>query len=200
MPLTVEQLAFRKSRISASDVAVILGLNPWKTPADLWLEKTQDIEPMIETEAIEIGNMAESPLIDWCAASLGVQPDRELGTVPHPDHDWLCATPDAGIVGQKRGIVVNSAADVEFKGLRVDTNLDGDTQEVTESLGHYRSVNVNVFVDGRADAEVLEALRESVQGNTICDCPVFDSLNEDDREWVRSHAPNGWWAEWPARD
>ena len=109
MPLTTEQLAIRKTRISASEVAVLLGLSPWKTPADLWLEKTQDIAPLEENEAMELGNEFESPLIDWCAKSLGVLPDRELGTVIHPQHEWLCATPDAGIAGRKQGIEAKTA-------------------------------------------------------------------------------------------
>ncbi len=131
MPLTTEQLAIRRERISATDVAVILALNPWKTPADLWLEKTQDVEPLEESEPMAVGNMVESPLIDWCAASLGVQPDRELGTIIHPDYDWLCATPDAGIVGQARGIEAKSGGIVRGF-VEADKWGAADTDEVPQ--------------------------------------------------------------------
>lgn len=154
MPLSPEQLAFRKSRISASDVAVILGMNPWKNPADLWLEKTTDIEPLDESEAMAIGNMSESPLIDWCAASLGVQPDRELGTVPHPDHDWLCATPDAGIVGQKRGIEAKTAGIVRGF-VESDKWGDADTDDVPQE--YYCQCQIQMAVMGW-DAVYLAAL------------------------------------------
>lgn len=129
MPLTAEQLAIRKTRISASEVAVLLGLSPWKTPAALWVEKTQDVDPLEENEAMSIGNDFESPLIDWCAKSLGVLPDRELGTVIHPTLPWLCATPDAGIAGQKRGIEAKTAGVVRGF-VESEKWGDADTDEV----------------------------------------------------------------------
>lgn len=109
MPLTAEQLAIRKTRITATDAGAIIGVSPWRNAADVWLEKVCDVDPLPDNEAIGVGNMLESPLIDWCADSLGLRPDRELGTIIHPQHDWLCATPDAGIVGQLRGIEAKTA-------------------------------------------------------------------------------------------
>ena len=35
-----EWLELRRQGIGGSDAAAILGLNPWKTPMDVWLEKT----------------------------------------------------------------------------------------------------------------------------------------------------------------
>ena len=33
-------LELRRQGIGGSDAAAIMGLNPWKTPMDIWLEKT----------------------------------------------------------------------------------------------------------------------------------------------------------------
>ena len=48
-----EWLEYRKQGIGGSDAAAIMGLNPWKTAMDVWLEKvgefsedTQDNEKM----------------------------------------------------------------------------------------------------------------------------------------------------------
>jgi len=40
MPLSPEAVAERVNYIGASDVPVILGLSPWRTPYDLWSIKT----------------------------------------------------------------------------------------------------------------------------------------------------------------
>ena len=39
MGLTAEQLEIRKTGVGGSDIAVLLGLNPFKTTHELWLEK-----------------------------------------------------------------------------------------------------------------------------------------------------------------
>ena len=43
--LTPEQIEQRKNSIGASEVSSILGLNPWKSALQLWLEKTGAVEP-----------------------------------------------------------------------------------------------------------------------------------------------------------
>lgn len=40
MGLTKEQQAFRRTGIGGSDAAVVLGISPWKSRLELWLEKT----------------------------------------------------------------------------------------------------------------------------------------------------------------
>ena len=35
-------LRFRKTGIGGSDMAAIMGLSKWKSPLDIWLEKTTD--------------------------------------------------------------------------------------------------------------------------------------------------------------
>lgn len=71
MTITAEQAKTRKQYLGASDVAAVLGLNPYKTPADVWLEKTSDIEPSDDTEATSIGNDFERPMIAWAEARIG---------------------------------------------------------------------------------------------------------------------------------
>jgi predicted phage-related endonuclease len=38
-----EWLVLRRKGIGGSDVSAILGINPWKTAMDVWLEKTGEI-------------------------------------------------------------------------------------------------------------------------------------------------------------
>ena len=39
MSLTPEQIEFRRRGITGTDISAIMGLNPWKSPLDIWNEK-----------------------------------------------------------------------------------------------------------------------------------------------------------------
>lgn len=51
---------FRKKHIGGSDIGVILGVNPYKSPFMLWLEKIGESEPEEMNEAMLRGKMLES--------------------------------------------------------------------------------------------------------------------------------------------
>ena len=57
-------LESRKRGIGASDAACILGLNPWKSNVDLWLEKTGRVQPknIDDNSAVKYGKEAEQYL------------------------------------------------------------------------------------------------------------------------------------------
>lgn len=131
MSLSPAQLAIRKTRISATDAPVILGLSPWRSPADLLAQKLYDVEPEAETEAQAIGNMCEPGLVRWCADTLGVTPRVNVGTLIHPKHDWLCATPDAAIVERSaEGIEGKTAGIMRGEYYRSDEWGEPDSAEV----------------------------------------------------------------------
>lgn len=61
-----EWLDLRKQKITATDAAVIMGLNPWQTPYNLWMQKMGLIPPIEETEAMREGKELESlALAKW---------------------------------------------------------------------------------------------------------------------------------------
>lgn len=70
-----EWLQGRKSFIGGSDAAAILGLNPYKTNVDLWLEKTGQTTPpdISDKPYVQYGNRAERSL-------------RELFRLDHPQY------------------------------------------------------------------------------------------------------------------
>ena len=96
---TPEWLALRKTKITATDAAVILGANPWKTRMELYLEKiSKDVKPLYINEAMQRGidlepiarelfnlktgwNMQpEVMLNDWAMASLDGR-DADIGAI-----------------------------------------------------------------------------------------------------------------------
>ena len=64
MALTEKQRTARQLSVGGSDIPAILGISPFKSAADVFLEK---IHPMqqVETMAMEAGHMLEPAVIDW---------------------------------------------------------------------------------------------------------------------------------------
>ena len=55
----VEWLAMRKAGIGGSDAAAVLGLSPWRSPLDVYLDKTGRSAPQEETDAMYWGTKLE---------------------------------------------------------------------------------------------------------------------------------------------
>ena len=93
--ITKAQLAARKDHIGSSDVAAILGISPWASAYDVWLQKTGKLEEKHETnDAMEDGNLLEAVVLRWASKELGAIEKRpamlefrhnELPIVSHPD-------------------------------------------------------------------------------------------------------------------
>lgn len=85
MTITAEQLKTRRKHLGASDVAAVLGINPFRSAADVWLEKMHDVEPSPDSEAVEIGNDFEKPLLRWAEKQIGMELVYDCETVTHPN-------------------------------------------------------------------------------------------------------------------
>jgi putative phage-type endonuclease len=99
MSLTKKQLETRKKGISATDVAAILGLNPYRRPINVWLDKTQPVQDEEPNQRLELGHVFEKHIADYYAHRHA--PDgkwRRLyapkTTLVHPNIEWVLATPD----------------------------------------------------------------------------------------------------------
>ena len=66
-------LAVRNQGIGGSDAGTILGLNPYKKPYELWLEKTGAKEPedISEKEAVKAGVYLEPVIAQWYTDETG---------------------------------------------------------------------------------------------------------------------------------
>jgi putative phage-type endonuclease len=91
-------LEARRSGIGASDAACIMGLNPWKTNHDLWMEKTgrKSPEDISDSPVVQYGNDAEPLLRELFALDF---PEYTVyydafGMFSQPAYPWLFATLD----------------------------------------------------------------------------------------------------------
>lgn len=99
--LTQEQLAERKGYIGASEAAAVCGLDAYRHPVDVWMEKTGRVDPpdLSDVECVEAGNVFEPAIRGWAAQRLGVKVNQVRQTVYHPDLPFVACHPDGKIVG-----------------------------------------------------------------------------------------------------
>ena len=109
MALTPEELIERRSYIGSSDVAAILGLNPWWNITDVFMEKTNRL--IVRDEApsrpADFGSRIEPVLVQLAADTLGeeVEFNRRF---THPRDEYKSAQADGWLT--RPGEIVESKA------------------------------------------------------------------------------------------
>ncbi|HET7136080.1 MAG TPA: YqaJ viral recombinase family protein [Casimicrobiaceae bacterium] len=117
MGLTDAQLTFRRSGIGGSEIAAVVGVNPYMKPIDVWLAK-KGLAEVTHNEKMEWGLRLEPAALAKYGEQKGVEvlhpreyfPESVDGTVRHPTHKFAIATPD-GIVKTPRRVQVKCAFD-----------------------------------------------------------------------------------------
>lgn len=71
--ITEKQLLARRMCIGSSDAPIILGMSPWATSYDLWLQKTGQVPSTAENPAMRLGTVLELPLLQLAGERLGVK-------------------------------------------------------------------------------------------------------------------------------
>jgi putative phage-type endonuclease len=70
-----EWLSYRKSKIMATDIPIILGSNPWKNKLELWEEKLDLRQPIQLNDAMRRGQLLEPDARAIAIKELGMQFD-----------------------------------------------------------------------------------------------------------------------------
>ncbi len=119
--LSEQQKALRATGLGASEVPTALGLNPWKSAAELAAEKRGELEPTEAGEAALWGQRFERPIAEefitrrraeGLALSIFTPP-----TLRHPTSPILMATCDRVIVPEGRRARSEWLAELEIKNL-----------------------------------------------------------------------------------
>lgn len=99
-------LALRRSGIGSSDAAAALGLNPYRSQLELWMEKTARVEPDPEPSADERlssplhwGQVLEPIVAEHYAQHTGYRVRRVNAILQHVEHPWMLANLDREVVG-----------------------------------------------------------------------------------------------------
>lgn len=117
-PDRAQWLEERKTRLGATDVSAILGLNPYRTAYEAWLDKKGLLENWEGNDATYLGSLLEPAILD--------EAEKRWGTIARN----VCAKHDtAPIAVTLDGWLVGNAEPVEIK-------TAGLTNEFAE-LGHW---------------------------------------------------------------
>lgn len=109
--LSEAQLAQRRKGLGGSEIAAVLGLDPFRTALDVYAEKRGLAPPFTGNAQTRAGQRLEPAILRWYAEETGRELVPSPGTVAHPREPWMLCTPDA-LVRE-----VGDAAPIEVGGL-----------------------------------------------------------------------------------
>ena len=150
--MTVEQmgdqaawLAMRNKGLGGSDIATVMGLNKYKSPLRLWMEKTGqlDEEDLSDNQYVRFGQKFEPVLADCFTEDTGLKV-RKVGLMQHDEYSWALASIDRMIVGN------NELLEIKTSGAFGGKNWEGDEMPDT----YYCQVQWYLFVSGCERAHV----------------------------------------------
>lgn len=98
----------RRKGIGGSDVAAILGLSPWKTPYQLYLEKRNEVEPFKGNDACTWGTMMEPVIRQWYSDTTGRIVKVPEGIIYNEKHPFMFANLD-GFTDDRRVVEIKTA-------------------------------------------------------------------------------------------
>ncbi|HWQ88883.1 MAG TPA: YqaJ viral recombinase family protein [Desulfitobacteriaceae bacterium] len=104
-----EWLAWRKKGIGGSDASIACGLNRYKSPVELWLEKTGQVEPQTAGEAAYWGTLLEPLIRLEFAERTGLPIKQEQSLLQHSQYPFMLANLDGIVLDPVHGKCVFEA-------------------------------------------------------------------------------------------
>ncbi|MCP4342108.1 MAG: hypothetical protein GY799_25300 [Desulfobulbaceae bacterium] len=101
----------RRQGIGGSDIGAILGLSPYKTPLDVYLDKTGESVPedLSDNQAVHWGITLEDTIAKEYAKREDVRVRRRNKQFIHPEHVWMRANIDRSIDGARKVLECKTA-------------------------------------------------------------------------------------------
>lgn len=165
-----EWLNWRRKGIGGSDAAVIVGVNPWKSPVDLWREKTGQAEApdLSDNEAVYWGTVLEDIVAKEFSRRTGLKVRRRNVVFQHPEHLFMIANIDRDIVGKNEGLeckTTNAYGRGAWDGDEVPDQYYLQVQHYCAVVG-YEGMHIAVLIGGQRfitkyvprDEEVIKVL------------------------------------------
>ena len=154
--LTAAQIAERRLGIGGSDVAAILGVSPYRTALDVYLEKIGEVEPpdLSAREDVRWGDILEDVVAAEYAQRTGCKVRRRTQTVVHPALPFLRGHLDREVIGQRKVLEVKTTgfwAGRELGEAGTDAVPDAWLCQVTHYmvLTGYRQADIAALVGGQ---------------------------------------------------
>ena len=131
-----EWLKYRKKGIGGSDAGAICGLNPYRSPMSVYIDKTEDDIEDIDSEAMRQGRDLEQYVAERFCDETGKKVRRANAIFYNPGHPFMTANIDRLIVGENAGLECKTAS-----AFSADKWSDGKIPESYEiQCHHYMAV------------------------------------------------------------
>lgn len=100
---SADWLYIRSKGLGGSDIGSIMGMNHYKTPFEIWAEKTGQVAPKDISDSIPVvvGNELEETVARLFEKETGLKVRKDNKTYFHKDYPFLLANVDRQIIGQK---------------------------------------------------------------------------------------------------
>jgi|LSQX01.1.fsa_nt_gb putative phage-type endonuclease len=98
-----EWLEYRRKGIGGSDVAAVCGLSKWKSPVEVWLDKTGQIEPEPAGEAAYWGTLMEPVIREEFTDRTGLRVRQVNALLQHKRFPFMLANIDGIVNDPSRG-------------------------------------------------------------------------------------------------
>ncbi len=150
--LTPEQHAVRRTKVTASELAAVMGLDPYKTAGDVWAIKTGKVENDGGSDAAEWGHRIEPALLDWAAGKLESSITRNVWKTS----GVLGGTCDAIVDASGVPLEAKTCGLMNFKALNMAEWGEDGTDEVPDRF--LIQVHVQMIVTGAQYAHLAALL------------------------------------------
>lgn len=165
----LEWLKERQKGIGGSDVGAILGVNKWKTPFQIYLDKTQEIKEVEESsEAAYWGTKLEDMVAREFAKVTGKKVRRDTRHFVSKKYPFMVANIDRRVVGEKAILeckTVNQFGAKEWEGEEVPASYLVQVQHyiyVTEAEKAYIACLIGgqkfIWKEIKRDDELIEMI------------------------------------------
>lgn len=105
-PNRAQWLEERKSRLGATDVSAVLGINPYRTAYEVWLDKRGQLEAWEGNDATYLGSLLEPAILDEAERRWG---EIERNVVSKHDKAPIAATLDGWLVEAEEVVEIKTA-------------------------------------------------------------------------------------------
>lgn len=108
----MQNLGDRTKYIGGSDCAGILGMSRWKTPLQVWAEKTGQVpeKDISQQTNVKLGIALEDTVAQFFTEETGKKLRRVNKTLVHPKYDFIRANIDRDVVGEDAIMECKTAA------------------------------------------------------------------------------------------
>lgn len=194
--MTPEERIERRKYLGASEVAAVLGMDPFKGPHDVWAEKMGILgEAQEESEAAELGKLLEAPILKRYAVRNGAQLWTP-GSMVSRTLPWARATPDALDGNDCIDIYALSHPhniQVKLVGARMLHHWESGVPDYVKLQVQWEMMVVGEHFPGCTESKVVALLggTEYREFDVPRDDGVIDALREVCGEWWTRHIVGG---------